>query len=112
MFYAVPWSHGTLGFLVSAELRIVKASQYVRIHYKPVRGSSSQQLVDATQRECENSENDFLECLLYSKSTGVIMTGQYSDGCEYDKVTDCSIRIVGLVTSIIEVFCLVTALLQ
>lgn len=82
----------------------MKASQYVRIHYKPVRGSSSQQLVDAVQRECENSENDFLECLLYSKSTGMIMTGQYSNGCEYDKVTDCSIRVVCLVTVLSKCF--------
>ena len=86
LFYAVPWSHGTLGFLVSAELQIVKASQYVRIHYKPIQGSSSQQLVDAVQRECENCKNDFVECLVYSKSTGVIMAGQYTDGCEPDKV--------------------------
>ena len=31
LFYAIPWSHGTLGLLVSAEIRIVPAKQYVRI---------------------------------------------------------------------------------
>ena len=72
----------------------MKTSQYVRIHYKPIQGSSSRQLVDAVQRGCENCENDFVECLVYSKSTGVIMTGQYTDGCEPDKVTDCSIIVV------------------
>ncbi len=36
LFYAVPWSHGTLGFLVAAEIRIVPARKYVRLHYQPV----------------------------------------------------------------------------
>ena len=36
LFHAVPWSHGTLGFLVSAEIRIIPAKKYVKVHYQPV----------------------------------------------------------------------------
>lgn len=35
LFYAVPWSYGTLGFLVSAEIQIVPAKKYVRMEYFP-----------------------------------------------------------------------------
>ena len=30
-FYLIPWSHGTLGFLVSAELKIIPAKKYIRL---------------------------------------------------------------------------------
>ena len=31
LFYAVPWSHGTLGFLVAAEIQIIPAKKYVKL---------------------------------------------------------------------------------
>ena len=84
MFYAIPWSHGTLGFLVSAEIQIVKASQFVKLNYIPV--WSKDELVKRFQEESEERRNDFVECLVFSNSSGVIMTGQYTDGAESDKV--------------------------
>jgi len=33
LFYSIPWSHGTLGFLLSAEIRIVPAKKYAAITY-------------------------------------------------------------------------------
>lgn len=38
LFYAVPWSCGTLGFLVAAEIRIIPAKKYVKLRFEPVRG--------------------------------------------------------------------------
>ena len=35
LYYALPWSHGTLGFLVSADLRIIPAKKYVKLSYHP-----------------------------------------------------------------------------
>ncbi|WAR23698.1 DHC24-like protein [Mya arenaria] len=35
LFYAVPWSYGTLGFLVSAEIQIVPSKKFVRMEYFP-----------------------------------------------------------------------------
>jgi len=40
LFYAVPWSYGTLGFLVSAEIQIVPAKKYVRMEYFPAIGKN------------------------------------------------------------------------
>lgn len=33
LFYNIPWSHGTLGFLLSAEIRIIPAKPYVKLQY-------------------------------------------------------------------------------
>lgn len=33
LFYNLPWSHGTLGFLLSATIRIIPAKQYVKLEY-------------------------------------------------------------------------------
>lgn len=32
----LPWSHGTLGFLVALELQIIKIKPYVHVEYIPV----------------------------------------------------------------------------
>ena len=39
------------------------------------------------QQESRERHNDFVECLVFSNSTGVIMTGRYTDGTEPNKVT-------------------------
>jgi delta24-sterol reductase len=36
LFYALPWSHGTLGLLVALKLRTVPAKPYVRLSYHHV----------------------------------------------------------------------------
>lgn len=32
LFYSIPWSYGTLGFLMSAEIKIIPATKYVKRH--------------------------------------------------------------------------------
>ncbi len=36
LFHCLPWSHGTLGFLVAVELKIIKVKPYVHMQYVPV----------------------------------------------------------------------------
>jgi delta24-sterol reductase len=78
LFQQIPWSHGTLGFLVAAELKIIPAKPYVRLHYQPV--NSLDEMVaafEAASRDTEN--NDFVEGLAYSREQAVIMRGQFAD---------------------------------
>ena len=78
LFYLIPWSHGTLGFLVSAELKIIPAKKYVRLKYFPVYGLDD--LVRTFEAESRNSgKNDFVEGILYSRETAVVMLGKLSD---------------------------------
>lgn len=35
LFYAVPWSYGTLGFLASVKLKIIPSKRFVKLNYIP-----------------------------------------------------------------------------
>ena len=78
LFHLIPWSHGTLGFLVAAELKIIPARKYVRVHYKPA--LTLDHLCEQFDQDCRATEqNDFVEALVYTRDTGVIMTGVLTD---------------------------------
>jgi delta24-sterol reductase len=84
LFYAIPWSHGTLGFLVAAEIRIVPAKKYVRLEYQPVKhfDDITKTLVSAAK----DTQNEFIEGLMFSETEAVVMTGRMTDDLEPDKV--------------------------
>lgn len=78
LFHLIPWSHGTLGFLVAAELKIIPARKYVRLHYQPVYTLDA--LCTLFDRECRDVEqNEFVEALVYSRNTAVVMKGVLTD---------------------------------
>uniref|UniRef100_A0A4W2G6H0 Delta(24)-sterol reductase n=1 Tax=Bos indicus x Bos taurus TaxID=30522 RepID=A0A4W2G6H0_BOBOX len=83
LFYAVPWSCGTLGFLVAAEIRIIPAKKYIKLRFEPVRGLEA--ICDKFTRESQQPENHFVEGLLYSLHEAVIMTGVMTDEAEPSK---------------------------
>ncbi|ESN93679.1 hypothetical protein HELRODRAFT_88371 [Helobdella robusta] len=86
LFNALPWSHGTLGFLVAAELRIIPAKRYVRIHYKPVH--SFKEIIETFTKESQNQKNDFVEGLVFSPNDAVIMTGTLTDSLGHDQLNE------------------------
>jgi delta24-sterol reductase len=87
LYYAIPWSQGTLGLLVAAELQLIEVKPYMKVTYQPTRGS----LKDMAQAywDCfcprdgdqDNPDKvpDFVEGMIYTKNTGVMMTGNYVD---------------------------------
>lgn len=86
LFHAIPWSCGTLGFLVAAEIKIVPAKPWVKLRYEPVRGLEKicQRFTEASK----DKENTFVEGIQFSLDSAVIMTGTMTDRPEPDKVTD------------------------
>lgn len=87
LFYAVPWSYGTLGFLVAAEVRIVPARHYVKLRYTPVRGLDA--ICSTFQHECTRPDPaTFVEGLMYGRNEAVIMTGELTDTAEPDKINN------------------------
>ncbi|KAI4889050.1 hypothetical protein NFI96_001504 [Prochilodus magdalenae] len=84
LFYSVPWSCGTLGFLVAAEIRIIPARKWVKLRYKAVRGLDA--ICKTFAEESANKENQFVEGLQYSLNEAVIMTGTMTDNAEPDKI--------------------------
>ncbi|XP_071117270.1 delta(24)-sterol reductase-like isoform X1 [Haliotis cracherodii] len=85
LFYAVPWSYGTLGFLVSAEIKIIPAKKFVKIEYYPVH--TKREMLRKFEEEIKKkSGNEFVEGLAYSREKGVIMTANMTDEAEHDKI--------------------------
>ncbi|KAG5190685.1 hypothetical protein JKP88DRAFT_271415 [Tribonema minus] len=108
LFYNVPWSHGTLGFVVSATIQMVPCKPYVRLRYVPCHSKAAAlALFDAEarkgrgRREAEENglrngpqnggakgegdsawASDFVEALAYSPSKYVVMLGDMVDEAE------------------------------
>jgi delta24-sterol reductase len=78
LYYQIPWSHGTLGFLVAAELKIIPAKKYIRVHYQPVYNLDD--IVEVFEEASRNTgDNDFVESLVYSRDAAVIMRGTFAN---------------------------------
>ncbi|KAJ8306436.1 hypothetical protein KUTeg_016981, partial [Tegillarca granosa] len=85
LFYSVPWSYGTLGFLVSATIKIVPAKKYIKMEYFPVH-SADDIKKKFEEESLKRSNNEFVEGLVYSKDTAVIMTANMTDEADQDKI--------------------------
>lgn len=90
LFYGIPWSQGTLGLLVSAEIKLIPVKEYMRVTYTPARGNL-QELAQAyadsfAPRDGDPSKiPDFVEGMIYTSTEGVMMTGRYASKEEAKK---------------------------
>jgi delta24-sterol reductase len=80
MFYAIPWSYGSLGFLVCAEIKIVPAKDFVHLTYISFKSKQAflQRFIDESNRPFDKAY-DFIEGLMYSEQEGVLMLGNFFD---------------------------------
>ncbi|KAK8971423.1 Delta(24)-sterol reductase [Platanthera guangdongensis] len=90
LFYAIPWSQGTLGLMVSAEIKLIPVKEYMKLTYKPARGDLrdlAQAYTDSfAPRDGDQSKvPDFVEGMIYNPSEGVFMTGVYASKEEAKK---------------------------
>lgn len=84
LFKALPWSHGSLGFLVALTLKIVKVKPFIKMKYTPVEGQKEycnmlRELSGTYEREPKEFP-DFLEATIFSENEAVVMSGDYCDG--------------------------------
>ncbi|KAK4709899.1 hypothetical protein R3W88_004412 [Solanum pinnatisectum] len=93
LFYAIPWSQGTLGLLVSAEIKLVPIKEYMKLTYKPVVGNLkeiAQAYIDSFSPRDGDQDNrekvpDFVETMVYTPTEAVCMTGRYASKEEAKK---------------------------
>eukprot|EP00249_Psilotum_nudum_P019714 c27383_g1_i1 orf=2123-3829(+) len=86
LFYAIPWSQGTLGFLVAAEIKLIHVKEYMKVRYKPKRGTLRElahaymdSFVDwEGNQDTSEKVPDFVEAMIYTPTEGVFMTGTYA----------------------------------
>lgn len=83
LYSMIPWSYGTLGFLVAVTLKIVPAKKYVRLEYHPIK--SQEELVKRFKEESEKENpHDFVEAIVNGKEEAVLLLGDQVDKKEDD----------------------------
>ncbi|XP_057430878.1 delta(24)-sterol reductase-like [Lotus japonicus] len=93
LFHAIPWSQGTLGFLVAAEIKLIPIKEYMKLTYQPVVGNLQEIAQAYTDSFCprdgdqDNEEKvpDFVEGMVYTPTEAVMMTGRYASKEEAKK---------------------------
>jgi len=84
LFRAMPWSHGSLGFLVAVELEVTPVQPYVHMRYIPC--YTKQQYYELTKKmACEENPCEFLEATIYSQDTAVIQAANFATKEEAEK---------------------------
>mmetsp|Transcript_941 Transcript_941/g.2208 ORF Transcript_941/g.2208 Transcript_941/m.2208 type:complete len:535 (-) Transcript_941:457-2061(-) len=89
LFDALPWSYGTLGFLVSCKIKVIPCKPYIRIEYRGCQ--TRKQSVDLfTEASCAENPPDFVEGISYSPEKMVVMTSNMVEASEVenDKVNN------------------------
>ncbi|XP_065168366.1 delta(24)-sterol reductase-like [Atheta coriaria] len=76
LYKCLPYSHGSLGFLVALTLKIIPVKPYIHMKYIPVEGMK--EYCDKI-RELSLTDVDYLEATIYDKDRAVIMVGNFSD---------------------------------
>ncbi|KAH0926843.1 hypothetical protein HID58_019099 [Brassica napus] len=90
LFYAIPWSQGTLGLLVAAEIKLIPVKEYMKLTYIPVKGdlqTLAQGYMDSfAPKDGDTSKiPDFVEGMVYNPTEGVMMVGTYASKEEAKK---------------------------
>ncbi|XP_023349654.1 delta(24)-sterol reductase [Eurytemora carolleeae] len=84
LYYALPVSYGTLGFLTSVSIRIIPYKPYMKLTYRPA--YSIDETISLLDRETHKAtSNDSVEGIVYNVNQSVIMTGQYVEEEEVEK---------------------------
>lgn len=92
IFYSVPMSYGTLGFLTRVTLRLITYKPYLEMTYRPT--YSLDQTVEVLEQETnKGAGNDSVEGIMYTESSAVIMTAKYVDA---DQVQYSKLNRIGL----------------
>jgi delta24-sterol reductase len=87
LFRCIPWSHGTLGFVVAAEIKIIRCRPFVHLTYLPFQDRET--AFEKFEKESREANYDFVECLAYSSSEYVLMLGNMTDNqalAEYNPI--------------------------
>lgn len=82
LFKTLPWSHGSLGFLVALTLKVVKIKQFIKLTYLPIVGQKNY-CEEIRKRSGAYGDDgdiaDYVEATIFSKEKAVLMLGEFSD---------------------------------
>lgn len=76
LFYALPWSHGSIGFLLSVTVQMIRITPYVKITYIPTSSPADLQ-AKLEHYTIEKPTHTFVEATIYTKDKAVIQLGDF-----------------------------------
>ena len=77
LFYALPWSYGTLGLLSLIKMKLVPARPYVHLRYCAF--ETYDEAIAFLKQVSQEGEHTFLDGIVYSRTKTVVMPGDFSD---------------------------------
>ncbi len=81
IFYALPWSYGTLGLLSLIKMKLVPARPYVHLRYCLF--ETYDDAISFIKRVSHKGEHTFIDGIVYSKTKTVVMLGHFSDNTSF-----------------------------
>jgi delta24-sterol reductase len=84
LFWGMSCAFGSLGVMTLLKVRLVPATKNVRLRYYPAR--SHQEAVQKIQSFSKDAA-DFIDGIMFSKTSGVVMLGNYYDGTDLPKAS-------------------------
>ena len=79
LYYAFPWSHGSLGLLLKLKLRIIPVKKFVKVTYTPIKSGLEDYCAKIKQVSLAEDAADFVEATCFSRQEAVVMTGTFSE---------------------------------
>ncbi|KAH7119898.1 hypothetical protein B0J11DRAFT_534822 [Dendryphion nanum] len=77
LFNGLRGSFGTLGVLTLVELKLIDAKKYVEVTYQPT--TSIDNAMSKLDEESKNKSHDYLDGILFSRTSGAIISGRLTD---------------------------------
>eukprot|EP00494_Astrolonche_serrata_P034553 UN34822 len=78
LYYALPWSHGSLGICVALEVLIAPMKKYVKLTYVPIKGKKeycAEVRKVSGALDAKHTPPDFVEMTIFEKDGAVLMSG-------------------------------------
>ena len=89
LYHCLPWSHGSLGFLVGLKLQIIPVKPYIHMKYIPVRGQENYcNMIREISGTYDKNKDvpDYVEATVFNREEAVIMVGNFADVANVSEV--------------------------
>ena len=88
LFFSVPWSYGTLGFLTAVKIKMIPSKRFVKLTYKPAHTAAEADGILNEELGKGGNAHMFVESLIFDKERSVVMVGDMVDSCEVSKLNE------------------------
>ena len=88
LFFSVPWSYGTLGFLTAVKIKMIPSKRFVKLTYKPAHTAAEGDRILNEELGKGGDAHMFVESLIFDKERAVVMVGDMVDSCEVSKLNE------------------------